>query len=117
MKDDELETMLRRYQVGEPPVTLRARVLDRAAMDRRVRLGAFDLALAAAAAILLISWAATGTAGLVAQQTPAAEAARREAVRQLAIELGPGQRSLMIAEAAVPAVGRVDTLAGLENPW
>jgi hypothetical protein len=120
MNDQQLEAVLQRYQVGEPPAGLRARVLDGRAVDRRVRLGAVDLALAAAAAVLLISWAATATPSLTAQQIAAAQAARHEAVEQLAAELGAGEQSRRVAELAVPPVlpvWLVGRLPGLEDPW
>jgi hypothetical protein len=100
MNDEQIEQLLQRYQPLPPSGALRDRVLNAAAVPRRVPLRAWDYGLIAASAALVIAAAATRPHSGKRNPT-AVEMAHQLDVQEMAARVG-GPAAAAIAETLVP---------------
>ena len=101
MTDDQIEDVLRRYQLSGPVEGLESRILTAADRPRSVTLGVADYRLLLAAAVLILAVI------LSDPDTPSVprhvDASWRAEVAAAAAVIGGDERALELAEVMVPA--------------
>ena len=105
MTDEQIETLLRRYQPQRPPAELRARVLTAASGAARVPLTLLDWALLVAAACLV---AAAVWPTVDKRSDDPLTAAYRDRVQEVAERLGGSAEAEQLAVIVVAAQPRAD---------
>jgi hypothetical protein len=115
MKNEQIEQLLRRYQPLSPSASLRSRVLNEAAVPRRVPIERLDWSLAAAA-VLLVALAFATKGPQPRQPAVPKDALRDQRIQMVARLIGDGPHAaqiatLMIASADSPVKQKE------EVPW
>jgi hypothetical protein len=100
MNDDQIEALLRRYRVGDPPSGVKVKALSGKRLPARVELTAPDWAMVAVVAILVALGVATEPAPY--ETVSAAEAAWAAEVDAMAALIGGGTAATRIVEMTIP---------------
>jgi hypothetical protein len=111
MTDEQIEEMLRRYELRAPGRGLESRILTVAGGPPSVRLGVSDYRLLLAAAVLILAVVFTAP---VTQRVPAnaADLAWRAEVEAAAAAIGGDEQALKLAEMLVPRPKLLDLEEG-----
>jgi hypothetical protein len=111
MTDDQIEELLRRYELRAPGRSLESRILTAAEGPPSVRLGVLDYRLLLAAAVLIL--AAVFTAPMTQRVPPnGADLAWRAEVEAAAAAIGGDEQALKLAELLVPRPKLLDLEEG-----
>ena len=101
MTDEQIEELLRRYELRAPARGLESRILTGAEGLPSVRLGVIDYRLLVTAAVLLLAVAYTAPMTRHVRAT-AADRAWRAEVEAAAAAIGGDEQALKLAEMLVP---------------
>ena len=101
MTDEQIEELLRRYELRAPGRSLESRILTAAVGSPSVRLGIFDYRLLLAAAVLILAVVLTAPRTHPAPAN-AADRAWRAEVEAAAAAIGGDEQALKLAEMLVP---------------
>ena len=112
MTDDQIEELLRRYQLSAPDTGLESRILTAAEKPRSVTLGVVDYRLLLAAAVLVLAVILSDPDKPSAPRP--SEIAWRAEVAAAAAAIGGDERALELAELFVP---RPQKSEFEEEPW
>jgi len=101
MTDEQIEELLRRYELRAPGRGLESRILTAAEGPPSVRLGVIDYRLLLTAAVLLLAVVYTAPTTRPVRAT-AADRAWRAEVEAAAAAIGGDEQALKLAEMLVP---------------
>ena len=111
MTDEQIEDLLRRYELRSPGRSLELRILTAAEGPPSVRLGIFDYRLLLAAAVLTLAVVLTAPKTRPAPAN-AADRAWRAELEAAAAAIGGDEQALKLAEMLVPRPTLLDLEEG-----